>query len=199
MAGERERQESFDIELAASERGLDSDQLSAILEGLLFASGTEGLSDSQIARVFGIEPIHVAPWCERLAARLTESGRLLRVVRIAQAWQLITAPALRPYLEALALAPPPTALTPAALEVLAIVAYKQPITRPGIEEIRGVKSERALGTLMARGLIRETGRAEGLGRPILYGTTKEFLDHFGLSSPADLPPLLAAGEEYDSI
>lgn len=189
MAGDTNRQESFAIAWAADERGLDVDMLTAVLEGLLFASGTEGLNDQQIARVFGIGQEQVAVWCETLAARLADSGRFLRVVRIADAWQLVTAPALRPYLEALALAPPPSPLTPAALEVLAIIAYRQPITRPAIEDIRGVKSERPLGTLLARGLIHEVGRVEGPGRPILYGTTKEFLDHFGLSSPADLPPL----------
>ena len=80
-------------------------------------------------------------------------------------------------------------LSQAALETLAIIAYKQPITRTEIEEIRGVKTERPLQTLMAKALIKEVGRAEGTGRAYLYGTTKEFLDYFGLKSIEELPPL----------
>src|SRR5690606_1958970 len=81
------------------------------------------------------------------------------------------------------------ALSQAALETLAIIAYKQPITRTEIEEIRGVKTERPLHTLSAKALIKEVGRAEGTGRAYLYGTTKEFLDYFGLKSIEELPPL----------
>lgn len=93
-------------------------------------------------------------------------------------------------------------LSQAALEVLAIVAYQQPVTRPHIDSVRGVNSESVLGTLLRHGLIDEAGRSDGPGRPILYVTTPEFLQHFGLASLADLPPLgLAplgeAGEESD--
>ncbi|HZG73172.1 MAG TPA: SMC-Scp complex subunit ScpB [Chondromyces sp.] len=79
---------------------------------------------------------------------------------------------------------------------LAIIVYKQPITRTEIEEIRGVKTERPLQTLTAKGLVKEVGRAEGAGRAILYGTTKEFLDYFGLKELAELPPLSDSEEEY---
>ena len=93
--------------------------------------------------------------------------------------------------------PHTTALSQAALETLAIIAYKQPITRIEIEEIRGVKTERPLHTLMAKALIKEIGRAEGTGRAYLYGTTKEFLDYFGLKNIKELPPLPEkVDEEY---
>ncbi|OUM89079.1 SMC-Scp complex subunit ScpB, partial [Caldibacillus debilis] len=82
----------------------------------------------------------------------------------------------------------------AALETLTIIAYKQPITRAEIEEIRGVKTERPLQTLLAKGLIQEVGRKEGAGRPILYGTTEEFLDYFGLKDLKELPPLPDEGD-----
>ena len=83
-------------------------------------------------------------------------------------------------------------LSQAALETLAIISYKQPITRIEIEDIRGVKTERPLQTLTAKGLIKEVGRANGAGRAILYGTTKEFLDYFGLKDINELPPLAEA-------
>lgn len=182
-------QDNLDLELAAIRRGTDAAGLLAALEGVLFAAGMEGLSDAEIARVFFVDEASVADLCERLAARQEAEGRMLRVIRSAQTWQLVAHPALAPYLHDLALAPAPAALSAAALETLAIIAYKQPIARSGIEYLRGVKSDRAISTLIARGLIDEVGRAEGPGRPILYGTTKDFLDHFGLNSSDDLPPL----------
>lgn len=159
------------------------------LEGVLFAAGTEGLTDRQIASVFDLEERQVPYVCHQLVERQEKSGSMLRVARLADTWQLVTHPSLAPYLRALALAPPAAALSGAALETLAIIAYKQPITRAMVEEIRGVKSERPLGTLVARGLIAEVGRAEGPGRPYLYGTTKEFMDYFGIANARELPPL----------
>lgn len=166
-----------------------SDRL-AVLEGLLFAAGTEGLTDKQLARVFRMGEAEAAALCETLYERQRREGRLFRVSRVADAWQLLTLSELAPYLWELALTPASEqGLSQAALETLAIIAYNQPVTRIGIEEIRGVKSEKALGTLVARGLVRETGRAEGPGRPFLYGTTKEFLEYFGLPSLKELPPI----------
>src|SRR5699024_7081649 len=98
------------------------------------------------------------------------------------------------YLKKLAMSPIHSSLSQAALEILAIIAYRQPITRLDIEDIRGVRSDRALQTLMSKLLIKPVGRKPGVGRPILYGTTPLFLDHFGLNSLADLPPLQ---EEFD--
>lgn len=114
-------------------------------------------------------------------------GRGLQLVRIAGHYQLATLSEHAPYFEKLAYSPARASLSQAALETLAIVAYRQPITRVEIEEIRGVKSERAIHTLVNKELIEEKGRAEAIGRPILYGTTKSFLDYFGLGSLADLP------------
>lgn len=182
-------QENLDLELAAGRRETDAAGLLAALEGVLFAAGMEGLTDAEIARIFFIGEASVAALCEQLAAKQDTEGRMLRVIRSAETWQLVTRPELGPYLRDLALVPPPSALSTAALETLAIVAYKQPITRAGIEYLRGVKSDRAISTLIARGLIDEVGRVEGPGRPILFGTTKDFLDHFGLASPNDLPSI----------
>ncbi|PWI56615.1 SMC-Scp complex subunit ScpB [Sulfoacidibacillus thermotolerans] len=161
----------------------------AILEGLLFVAGTEGLTDKQIADVLEISESEVSSLCHTLAVKQQQEGRLFRVMQIANVWQLNTVPALTPYLRRLSLVPAPSSLSQAALETLAIIAYRQPITRAEIEEIRGVKSEKAIGTLIARGLIMEAGRAEGPGRPFLFATTPEFLDYFGLQSTSDLPPI----------
>jgi segregation and condensation protein B len=88
-------------------------------------------------------------------------------------------------------------LSGAALESLAIIAYKQPLTRAGVEQVRGVNSDGAIASLIARGLVEEVGRAPGPGRPVLLGTTLRFLEHFGLGKPGDLPPLPANGSILD--
>lgn len=115
--------------------------------------------------------------------------RGLQIVQIAGNYQLATLPEHAPYFERLAYSPSRSSLSQAALEALSIIAYRQPITRVEIEEIRGVKSERAIHTLVNKDLIEEVGRADAIGRPILYGTTKAFLDYFGLASLDDLPDL----------
>jgi segregation and condensation protein B len=108
---------------------------------------------------------------------------------MANTYQLATKKENAIYLKKLVDSPNTSTLSQAALETLAIIAYKQPITRTEIEEIRGVKTERPLQTLMAKALIKEVGRAEGTGRAYLYGTTKEFLDYFGLKNIEELPQL----------
>ncbi len=168
---------------------IDPDEMLPALEGLLFAAGTEGLTDKQIARVLQLPESDVRYVCELLRERQARESRMMQVVRIADTWQLTTHPKLSPFLRLLAMAPAPSSLSQAALETLAIIAYRQPISRLGIEAVRGVKSERAIGTLMARGLIEEVGREQAPGRPYLYGTTRDFLDYFGISSAAQLPPL----------
>lgn len=119
----------------------------------------------------------------------SDENRGLVLVLIAGVYQLATKKGHAEYLKRLVESPGTSHLSQAALETLAIIAYKQPITRAEIEEIRGVKTERPLQTLQARALIKEVGRAEGTGRAFLYGTTKEFLDYFGLKSIEELPPL----------
>ncbi|MFQ6100968.1 MAG: SMC-Scp complex subunit ScpB [Anaerolineae bacterium] len=124
------------------------------------------------------------------------AGRGLRLQRVNNRVQLITAPQAAPFVERFLGLEARTRLSRAALETLAIVAYRQPITRPEIEAIRGVNSDSVLRTLLGLGLIEEVGRAVTVGRPILYGTTFEFLQHFGLRNLEELPSLgeLPAGE-----
>lgn len=123
------------------------------------------------------------------ALRLECAPRGLRLQRHRNAYQLTTAPELAADVEHFLNLESTARLTRAALEVLAIVAYEQPVTRPQIDSVRGVNSDSPLQTLLRYGLIEETGRSEGPGRPILYATTHEFLQHFGLGSLGELPPL----------
>ncbi|CAM2804404.1 SMC-Scp complex subunit ScpB [Paenibacillus sediminis] len=168
---------------------MDSQKLKSIIEGLLFLVGDEGLTVKQIAEVVEQRPELVEDVIEDLKHEFERSGRGLQVVKIAGAYQLTTIPDHAAYYERLAYSPSRSSLSQAALETLAIVAYKQPITRVDIEEIRGVKSERAIQTLVQKDLIEEVGRADAIGRPILYGTTKSFMDYFGLASLNDLPEI----------
>jgi segregation and condensation protein B len=161
-----------------------------ILESLLFAAGDEGLSMKQITSVLEVDEIQANEIVTELQWDYEgDENRGITIVQLAGVYQLATKKEHADYLKKLVESPGTAHLSQAALETLAIVAYKQPITRAEIEEIRGVKTERPLHTLSSRALIKEVGRAEGTGRAILYGTTKEFLDYFGLKNISELPPL----------
>jgi segregation and condensation protein B len=156
----------------------------------LFAAGDEGLSLKQLAEVLDVDEFKASEIIEDLKKEYErDNKRGIMVVQLAGTFQLATKKENAAYLKKLVDSPHTTTLSQAALETLAIIAYKQPITRAEIEEIRGVKTERPLHTLMAKALIKEVGRAEGTGRAYLYGTTKEFLDYFGLKSIEELPQL----------
>jgi len=120
---------------------------------------------------------------------LASTGRTFRVERLAGGWRLMTLPAFAPHIAAFQRARLNAKLTRQSVETLAIIAYKQPITRAQLEAIRGVSCGEVLRSLIERRLVTVTGRAEELGRPLLYGTTKQFLDQFGLASVKDLPTL----------
>lgn len=171
-------------------------QVSA-LEAILFASGSDGLQTSDIAQILDSSESEVRGLCHQLAAMLVERDAGIVLQEVADTWQLTTRPEHALYLKRMAQVPMQTSLSAAALEVLAIVSYKQPITRTEVDEIRGVQSDRALSTLVHRQLVREVGRQDAPGRPILFGTTDQFLRHFGLKSLHELPPLPPAPEEQN--
>jgi segregation and condensation protein B len=155
------------------------------LTALLYAA-EEPVPVARAARILEV-PLARA---QVLAARLEAAPPPgLLVQRHGEALRLVTAPASSRYVERLLGGPVVSRLSRAALEVLALVAYRQPVTRAEIEAVRGVNSERALDTLMSRGLVAEVGRRETVGRPVLLGTTPAFLDYLGLRSLDDLPPL----------
>lgn len=159
----------------------------SVIEGLLFASGDEGVDLREIADVLELDWRIAEELVEDLKASYVQEKRGFRIVKIAGAYQMTTVAEHAPYFAKLAQTPTRGSLSQAALETLAIIAYRQPITRIEIEEIRGVKSDRALHTLAAKELIQEAGRADAVGRPILYETTKPFLHYFGLSGLQELP------------
>jgi segregation and condensation protein B len=170
----------------------------AIVESLLFAAGDEGLTIKQLMHVLDMEQLEVEQLIDELIKNYRkDKTRGISIIEIAGTYQFATKKEHSEYLKKLVESPHASTLSQAALETLAIIAYKQPITRAEIEEIRGVKTERPLHTLSAKALIKEVGRAEGAGRAILYGTTKEFLDHFGLKNIGELPPLTEKEEEFN--
>ena len=166
---------------------MEFQKLKSIIEALLFMVGEEGLTLKQLAEITEMRQEVVEDAIHDFKGELERDKRGIQLVKIAGSYQFATLPEHAPYLERMAYSPSRSSLSQAALETLAIVAYRQPITRVEIEEVRGVKSERAIHTLVNKDLIQEVGRAEAIGRPILYGTTKAFLDYFGLADLSELP------------
>lgn len=168
---------------------MERNEIKAVIEGLLFVSGDEGIDRKQIAQVVEKDSKEIDEIINELKESYLSPDRGMTIVEYAGLLQFVTKPDHAVYYERLVKTPAHSTLSQAALETLAIIAYKQPITRSEIEEVRGVKTEKPLQTLSAKGLVKEVGRAEGTGRAILYGTTKAFLDHFGLQTIKELPPL----------
>ncbi len=160
----------------------------AALEALLFVAG-DAVSLADLGRALEVEPTALAELLATLQTGYEEDQRGLRLHLYNQQAQLVSAPTVAPYVERFLGTQTSNKLSAAALETLIIIAYRQPVTRLGVEAIRGVDSSGVINTLQARGLIEEAGRAESVGHPILYGTTFEFLHQFGLKSLHELPPM----------
>ena len=160
--------------------------LSIQIEGLLFVAA-EPVAPASLAEALDV----TASTVERALKELDESlqRRGLRLQRNAGRVQLTTAPQLALTVERFLGLEAASRLSRAALETLAIIAYQQPVTRPQVDSLRGVNSDGMMKSLMSKGLIQETGRTDGPGRPILYSTSPEFLQHFGINSITELPPL----------
>ncbi len=167
----------------------DQNQIStniAKIEALLFVSS--GLvSVNQLAKALELSETDVEHLLADLESHYKEYGHGLRLMRVKSRVQLTTAPDLSETLETFLGLETTSTLSQAALETLAIIAYKQPVTRPEVDVIRGVNSDAVMRTLLSKGLIEELGRAETAGRPIYYGTSAEFLQYFGLESLDTLP------------
>jgi segregation and condensation protein B len=169
-----------------NENGHHSPDLMCALEAILFVAD-EPVEIAELARTLAVSMSATRGLVDRLAEQCT--GRGIRVQRQGTRVQLVTAPEAGTFVHRFLGARSEQRLSPAALETLAIIAYRQPVTRPALEAIRGVNCDHAIATLKARGLVEEVGRADGAGRPVLFGTTMAFLQHFGLSHPSELPPL----------
>ncbi|TDL34694.1 SMC-Scp complex subunit ScpB [Jeotgalibacillus sp. S-D1] len=171
----------------------------AIIESLLFAAGDEGLSLVQLMNVLSIAEEDIRAKMGSLKEQYAKDpNRGIHIVELADTYQFATKRDMADYIKQLVESPANGSLSQAGLETLAIIAYRQPITRLEVEDIRGVKTDRPLQTLVSKGLIKEIGRAEGAGRAILYGTTVEFLDYFGLKDLSQLPKLPEDIEQLDS-
>jgi len=160
--------------------------LAAQLKALLFVAA-EPVTPAELAEALQVSVKQIEAGLRELEGLLAGGG--LRLQRHAGAVQLTTAPELNSKVERFLGLESRSHLSRPALETLAIIAYNQPATRPQIDTVRGVNSETMLKSLLSKGLIEEVGRSPGPGRPILYATTVEFLQHLGLNSLADLPPL----------
>ncbi len=182
-----EAQEPQDMDAAA-------ERLHSRVEALLFVA-SEALTIKQIAKLTHAGEMEIAATLQRIEDDFADRGIVLR--EIAGGYRFASAPAARDVVEAYLL-PPKTSLSTPALETLAIVAYMQPVTKSEIEAIRGVASDSVVSTLLDRALVTEAGRKDVVGRPMLYKTTPEFLESFGLRSLDDLPPMeLEAGQPLE--
>ena len=172
----------------SDDRGLRDGSLARAIEAILFISD-EPMASSVLAQSLEVGRREVDAVLEALARdyELRDGGIVLRFV--AGGWRLLSHPAAAPYLEQFVLSSRHSRLTAASLETLAIVAYKQPVSRHQVSSIRGVDSSAVLRSLVDRRLIAEVGRDDGPGRAVLYGTSSEFLERLGLSSLSALPPL----------
>jgi len=169
--------------------GLEGRELAAVLEALLFVS-PEPIPMSRLTTAIGnVSKSEVEQALIRLEHDLSQEGRGIQLVKLAGGYRLVTKAEYAPWLKRLDKAKAAQKISRSAMESLAIIAYKQPLVRAEIEEIRGVETSGVLRTLLERKLVRIVGRKEVPGRPIMYGTTKFFLEHFGLQDIAQLPPL----------
>jgi segregation and condensation protein B len=160
-----------------------------VVEALLFASDGP-LAPATLAQLVGVgDARDVRKHVDALNARYEEAGLSFRIELIAKGYQMLTLPAFQPWLTKLSRRTAENRLSPAALETLSVVAYRQPVLRADVEAIRGVSCGEVLNRLREMGLIKIVGRSQDLGRPMLYGTTKRFLEVFGLSGLDDLPKL----------
>ncbi len=163
--------------------------LEGVLEGLLFVQGDEGLTLDSICHILEIDMKEAKELLLKLKESYEKENRGLRIHFLGNAFKLTTKEEHKAYYQKLVMTPENQTLSPAALEVLAIVAYNEPITRAEIDEYRGITSDYTLRKLLSKGLLKEVGKSTMPGRPNLYGITHEFLDYFGLATKEDLPKI----------
>lgn len=177
---------------------MNKQQTLSALEAVLFASG-DPISTERLSQVFEIKPEEIEKYIKELENKLNLDNSGFVVVRLENTYQLVTREEFAPYIKKAFDIKRRTPLSPAALEVLAVIAYNQPVTRAFIEQVRGVDCSGVVSTLVEKGLIEERGRLELPGRPLLYGTTKTFLRSFSLSDLSELPPLPKDNPEVNDV
>lgn len=170
--------------------------MESIVEGLLYVQGDIGLTLKDIERILDIDEEEAKKIVLNLKNYYDDNKRGLRINFLGNTIKLTTREEHKEYYQKLLEEPTSNNLSQSALETLAIIAYNEPITRGNVDSLRGVESAYVMRRLLAKGLIKECGKSDGPGRPILYKTTDEFLDYFGLSSKEDLP-IIDIAQEYD--
>ncbi|MBK5211207.1 MAG: SMC-Scp complex subunit ScpB [Coriobacteriia bacterium] len=167
---------------------MTTSNIKGALEALLFVSD-EPVSGVRLAKVLDVSAGEIDSELANLAQEYREQNRGFQLREVAGGWRLFTHPAFHELIESYVLSWDTRRLSQAALEALAVIAYHQPVTRAGINAIRGVNSEGVVSSLIEKGLVRETGRDRNQGNAILYGTTRTFLEKFGMKDIGGLPPL----------
>lgn len=170
----------------------------AVIEGILFIVGDEGISLQEISNILNISIEEVKNSLIELKKDYDDEGRGIRISFLGNAFKLTTKEEHKEYYEKLVTDSKSNGLSNAALEVLAVIAYNEPITRIEIDEIRGVNSSQIVRRLLARGFIKICGKKDTIGKPSLYKTTNDFLDYFGLSSSSDLPEIIIKKEKEEN-
>ena len=166
----------------------DDRNLKGALEALLFVSD-EPVSGARLAKVLDAAPGDIEAALADMAVEFSETDRGFQLREVAGGWRFYTHPAFHDVIERYVLSWDTRRLSQAALEALAVVAYHQPVTRNGVNAVRGVNSEGVVSSLVEKGLVREVGRDKNSGNAILYGTTRTFLEKFGLKDLSELPPI----------
>lgn len=175
---------------------MESSQIKSVLESILFVARAP-ISIEELETIIGAPPELLRALLEEMISDWQNRG--VQIVKVAGGYLMGTNPANVEYVEKVLHPKEETRLSPQALETLAIIAYKQPVTRAEIERLRGVESDWVVDTLVAKKLVREMGRSETVGRPYLYATTEEFLRHFGIEELSKLPPLPATEADQENL
>ena len=177
---------------------MKNEDLIRAFEAVLFAGG-EPISIERFSQVFDITPEEVVDVMEKLEKKMKKQNSGLELLRLENTYQLATKAEFAEYIKKAFDLRRRTPLSPAALEVLAVIAYNQPVTRSFIEQVRGVDCSGVVATLVEKGLIEERGRLELPGKPLLYGTTKNFLRCFSINDLSELPEIPKTGEEVNDL
>ena len=173
---------------------MELNEIPQILEAILFVAG-EPVAVADLAQALEVSEMEIMHAVEELQRECERRG--VTIHRYGDHLRMETRPEYAPYVERLLQPVQRQTLSQTAMETLAVIAYRQPVTKGEVEQVRGVKCDYSVQSLLHKGLIREAGRKEALGRPILYATTDRFLEHFGISDIRELPPLPDAQEKVD--
>lgn len=167
---------------------MDNNEMEAIIEGILFTMG-DSVELGKIAKALEVDTDKVVECLDNMMARYEQENRGIRLLKLDDSYQMCTSPNIYEYLIKIAKQPKKYVLTDVLLETLSIIAYKQPVTKSEIEKIRGVSCGHSVNKLVEYNLVTELGRLDAPGRPMLFGTTEDFLRSFGVSSIEELPQL----------